>query len=98
MYHEMNNLKEKYSALILRPPICNYLRFSNKHERLMKRLTCAVLLATLLTTACNSDKLINSGTIHPNNEQADKFDSKPHDLSAKCGKNSFTRPTITRIF
>tara|TARA_B100001964_G_scaffold230938_1_gene284998 strand:+ start:318 stop:1133 length:816 start_codon:yes stop_codon:yes gene_type:complete len=49
----------------------------------MKRLTYAVLLATLLTTACNSDKLINSDTIHPNNEQADKFDSKPHDLSAK---------------
>ncbi len=49
----------------------------------MKQLTYAVLLVTILTTACNSDKIINSGTTLQNFGQTENLDSKSHDMAAK---------------
>ncbi|MDP6925066.1 MAG: carbonic anhydrase family protein [Candidatus Scalindua sp.] len=59
----------------------------------MKRLTYAVFLAILLTTACNTDKIISSGTTVKNSGQIEDLDAKSHDFSAKH-KHGFVLPGL----
>ncbi len=49
----------------------------------MKRLIYAVLLATLLTTACNSNKIVNPGTTIRESRPSEEFGAEPHDIAAE---------------
>ena len=79
---------DKPSALILR----NNQLYDN-YIRPMKKLIYVILLVIILTTACNSDKSINTGTALLDNRQPEKFESESHDVSAES-RQGFALPGL----
>ncbi len=59
----------------------------------MKQLIYATLLAILLTTACNSEKRINTSTTLQNNRQTKELEAESHDNSAE-GKQGTALPGL----
>jgi len=59
----------------------------------MKQSIYVILLATLLTIACNLDKKINTGTTLQNNRHTDEFEAESHDISAG-NKQGFALPGL----
>ena len=59
----------------------------------MKQLIYVLLLAFLLTTACNSDKKINISTTLQNNRQTEDFEVESHDI-AEENKQGFALPGL----
>lgn len=59
----------------------------------MKQLFYVILLAILLTTACNTDKRINTNSTLRNNGQAEEFYAKSHDVAAEH-EHSFALPGL----
>ncbi len=59
----------------------------------MKQLIYVILLAILLTTACNSDKKINTSTTLQNNRQTEEFEAEFHDKSTE-NKQGFALPGL----
>jgi carbonic anhydrase len=59
----------------------------------MKQLIYVISLAFLLTTACNSDKKINTSTTLQDNRQSEKFEAEPHDVAAEH-KQGFAMPGL----
>ncbi len=70
-----------------------YSGFRFKYIRLMKQLLYVTILAILLTTACNSDKKINTSTTLQNNRQTEEFEADFHDISAE-NKQGFALPGL----
>ncbi|MGR3292757.1 MAG: carbonic anhydrase family protein [Candidatus Scalindua sp.] len=59
----------------------------------MKQLIYVILLAFLLTTACNTDKKINTGTTLQNIRQTEEFEAESHDIAADH-KHGFALPGL----
>jgi len=69
------------------------LNFHVKFIRLMKQLIYIILLATLLTTACNLDKKIDIGTTLQNKRHTEEFSAESHNISSEH-KRGFILPGL----
>ncbi|MFV1976975.1 MAG: carbonic anhydrase family protein [Candidatus Scalindua sp.] len=59
----------------------------------MKQIIYVILLVTLLATACNLDKKIDTATTLQNNRQAEKLEAESHGISAEK-KQGFALPGL----